>query len=150
VVVAKLLDLAAANAVGPAVADVADPGAFGPQQERGGGGAHPLELAVGLAAGVDAGVGLLVSLAQGGDGALGRVLVIRVGDDVHGQLGGQFADRVAAHAVGHNEDVSLAPPLRFLVGQEDRTVVLVVGAADPHVRGTRVLDVVEASHQRIP
>ena len=58
VVVAELLDDAVADAVAAAVADVADPGALGAQQQGGAGRAHALELAVLLAAGVDAGVGL--------------------------------------------------------------------------------------------
>ena len=58
VVEGELLGDAVADAVGPAVADVADPGPFGPQDQGGAGGAHAAELGVLLADGVDAGVGL--------------------------------------------------------------------------------------------
>src|SRR5437667_11695693 len=57
VVEAHLFNDALANPVSPAVADMADPRALGPQQQRGRGGAHAAEFRVLLPLGVDTGIG---------------------------------------------------------------------------------------------
>ena len=151
VVVAELFDPAVADAVDAAVADVADPGAFGAEQQGGGGGAHALEFAVGLAAGVDVGVGLDEGLAEGGAGrVLLGVLEEGVRDDAGRLFAGLFADRVGAHAVGHEEQVAALPPLGVVGGELHGQVVLVVAAADAHVRQAGVLDLVEAIHRKTP
>src|SRR5205823_12464707 len=68
---AELLDMAAANAIGAAIADVGDPGAFGAQDQADRGGAHAAELAVLIAAVVDRTVRFQKRLA---DGRLGPFL----------------------------------------------------------------------------
>src|ERR1700693_6329517 len=57
VIESELLDLAVADAVATAVADVADPGAVGMNQQGGAGGAHVEELAILLTARVNTQVG---------------------------------------------------------------------------------------------
>ena len=150
VVEAELLDLAVADAVGPAVADVADPGAFGPQHEAGGRGAHALEFAVLPGRGCGCAVGFDEGLAQGDDGAFVGVLGIDVRDAVGGQLAGQLADGVRAHAVGHQENVAAAALLLQVAGRQGRVGVLVVTAPHAHVGQACVFDVVEANHPRLP
>ncbi len=150
VVVAELLDQAAADTVGPAVASVADPGALGPQHQGGAGGAHAGELAVLLTAGMDAGVGLDERFPQHDDGALGGVLLVDVRNGLGRLLAGLLADRVGPHAVGHQEDMAGLLPLLLVAGQLHGQVVLVVAAADPHVGEAGVLDLVEADHPTPP
>src|SRR5262249_46602458 len=114
------------DAVDAAVADMADPGAFGPQGEGGAGGAHAGELAVLLAALVNARVRFEKCLPQGSDRPFLGVLGVDVRDAVHRGLAGQLADGVSAHAVGNKEEVAALLPLSGITGGQDRVVVLVV------------------------
>src|SRR5262245_47331503 len=54
------------------------------------------------------------------------------------------------HAIGHQEQMPLCPPLFFLASQQDGVVILVVAAPETDVGQTRVLDVVEPSYHPIP
>lgn len=150
VVEAELLDEAAANAVDPAVADVAHPRSLGAQHEGGGRGAHAVEVAVLRAARMDGAVGLDKSLAQRGCRPFAGMLGIDVRDVVDGHLARQLADRVGAHAVGDQEHVAALPPLFRLGGRHQDVGVLIMAAANPHVGEARVFDVVEASHPASP
>src|SRR6266851_3325062 len=147
---AELLDLAAPDAIDPAVSHVANPGSLWPQQQGGAGGAHAGKLLVLLAAGVNANVGLLDRLMQGWSGALLGVFLISMGNDAGSDLAGQLAHRMAPHAVGHHENVSELPPLRFVTGRQDREGVLVMTTANPDVCQAGMLNLLVANHGESP
>src|SRR6185312_16263288 len=96
----ELLGDAVADAVSPAIADVADPGPFGAKDQGRGGRAEPAELRVLLADRVDAGVGFLEGPAQGREDPFVNVLQEEEGNVADGLGTGFFADGVAAHAIG--------------------------------------------------
>ena len=146
VIEAHLFDLAGADAIGPAVADVPDPGAVGTEEKGRGGGPHTAKFRVLLPLGVDAGVGFDKGLAQGGNAALRRVLVIGVRDDADRELTGQLADRMRSHAVGHEEDMPADGPLLVVAGEKRCVRVLVVTAANAHIGVACVLNLVESNH----
>ena len=96
-------------------------------------------------------VGFNEGFAESGAGRiLAGVLKKGVGDDAGGLLAGLLADRVGAHAVGDEEEVAALPPLVVVGGELHRQVVLVVAAADSHVRQTGVLNLIEAVHRQNP
>src|SRR5690606_32348373 len=104
VVEGQLLDVGAADAIRTAIADVANPGALGPEDECRGRGAEALELRVVLTNGVDRLVRLAKSTAKGRtDSLLGDVLEEGQGDVANGLGAGLLADGVPAHAIGHDE-----------------------------------------------
>jgi hypothetical protein len=140
VIEAKLFNLTFADAIRPAVSNVANPGAFGPKKERRSGGSHTGKFAILLAAGMNTGVGFNKSFAKGVGRPVFDVFSVGVGDDADRKLAGEFADRVRAHAVGHQEDMTSSAPLLFIASQRDGVVVLIVAATDPHVAQARVLD----------
>src|SRR5262249_47998837 len=123
---------------------------LGAEQEGRRRGAEAAELGVLLTDGVDAGVGLDERLAEGRGGPLLGVLAVGVRDVADCLGAGLLADRVAAHAVGHQEEVAvLLEPLR-LAGRDDRHVVLVMAAAHADVGTTGVFDLVEAGQRSSP
>ena len=150
VVEAHLLDLAGANAISAAIADVADPGTFRPEQQCGRRGAHAAEFGILLPLGVNRGIGFNERLAQGRHTVLGSLLVIGVRDDAHGQLAGQFADRMGPHAVGDYEEMAALLPLPVVSGQQGRMRVLVMAAPDANIGQACVFDRIVAKHQRLP
>ena len=83
---------------------------------------------------------------QGHDDAGGGVLGVDMRDDVDRLLAGLLADRVRAHAIGHEEDVAGAVPLlvagRPLMG----VVVLLVAAAQPHIAEDGIFDPLKGRH----
>src|SRR5262249_12339650 len=139
-----------ADAVDPAVADMADPGPLGAQEQRCAGGAGALEFAVGLPEGVDAGVGLDEGLAQSEGGALLGQFEVDVRHDLDGLFAGLLGDRVSAHAVRDEEQVASTAPLLFIGGDLDRVVVLVMAAPDAYVSQAGMLDLIEANHRTSP
>src|SRR5262249_3703495 len=105
-----------------------------------------LELDISLTACMDAGVGFLERLAQSGRGAFVRVLVVRMRNDADRQLAGQLAHGMAAHAVGHQKNVSLLAPLFYVTRQHHGERILIVASPHSHVGSAGVLNLVEASH----
>ena len=99
---------------------------------------------------MDAGVGLHKGLAQGRNAVLRRVLVIGVRDDVDGQLAGQLADRVSAHAVGHEKYMTANLPLLFVAGEECGVRILVMTAPNAHIGQACVFNRIVTNHQRLP
>ena len=71
-------------------------------------------------------------------------------DVVHGHLARQLADRVGAHAVGHQKDVSHRAPVRVVGGGHDDVGVLIVTPTNPHVGVACVLNFVESNHPFFP
>ena len=122
----QLFEAAAAKTIGAAVAHVGhqDPG--GQQQERAGGGAHAAKLRRGLTAGVD----LVVGVQKGRNDRLRRRLVQQLAiaerDHVGGDLAGQLARRVGAHAVGHQEEVAALLKIGLIARQGDGIGILVI------------------------
>ena len=137
VIEGKLFELAAAQAIDAAVAHVGDERRARQQHEHAAGGAHALELGVGLAAFVNRGIGGLDGAAHGLGGSAVGELAIRVGNALAGHLAGQLAGGMCAHAVGHHEQVAAAIPIDVVAGQVHGERVLVVGApqADVAQRG---------------
>ncbi len=126
VVDGELVELAAGVAVDPGVADVGDGQQLvavviddGEGHDRG---AHAGQLGVAGPGLVDGPVGLLDRVDEPVDG----VLVEGPGDGVAGDLGGDLAAPVAAHAVGDG------PQAHVVAGDE---LVLVAGADAPDVGG---------------
>ena len=78
---AELLNLLAANAIDPAVADVADPSPLWAEEQGGAGGAYAGELLVLLAAAMNTGVGFVESLAQRGTRTFAGIFVVSVRND---------------------------------------------------------------------
>ncbi len=124
-----MLDLAVANAVGPAIADVADPGAFGAEHQRRRRGSHAHELGILLALGMNGGVGFDECLAQGRHADLGNVFLISVRDNAHGQFARQLADGMRTHAVRYQEYVAALLPLSFVGSQMRGMCVLIMARA---------------------
>jgi len=150
VIKTQLFDLPIANAIGSTIADVADPSAFGANEQRRRGGAHAAEFRVLLAFGVDAGVRFDKGFPQSGNARLGSVLVISVGNDADCQLARQLAHGVRAHAVGDEEDVAAFPPLLGIAGQQGRVGILVMAAPNAYVGQTGVFDGIVADQQQLP
>ncbi len=95
---------------------------------------------------MNAGVGFLISFAQGRLGAFTGILVVGVRNDAAGQLAGQFADGVTAHAVGHQKDMTPLPPLIRVRGQEHGRRILIVAAANPDVGQSGMFDLIVPGH----
>jgi hypothetical protein len=133
VVERELLRLVAAEPVDPAVADMPDPGALGPEEQRHGGRTEPAELRVLLADLVDAGVRLVERLADGDGDPVPGVLVEDLGDVADGLGAGLLPDGVPAHPVGHDEHVPVVPPVGLVRGRVRRAAVLVVAPLHAHV-----------------
>jgi hypothetical protein len=119
VVLGELLDAVLANAIDAAVADVREVRAFADEEHAGDGGAHALvarvalglleDLQVGQLDPGDQAVGLVVARAvhlvrPGGLGILAGALE-EVANDGDGELAGDLAGSVAAHAVGDDVEV---------------------------------------------
>ena len=143
---AELFDDAAANAIGSAVADVADPDAFGAQDNGRPGRAHAFKFSILLAARVNNGVGFVEGSLQGSAGAFLRVLGEDMWNVIDRDLGGQFADSVAPHAVGDQENVADLPPMLLIRGGHHGVGVLIVTAPNAHVGMASVLNFVESNH----
>jgi hypothetical protein len=62
------------------------------------------------------------------------------------ELGGQFTDGVAPHAVGDQENVADLPPMFLIGGGHDGVGVLIVTAPNAHVGMASVLNLVESNH----
>ena len=77
----------------------------------------------------------------------GGVLVIGVRDVADGFGAGLLADGVAAHAVGHQEQVAMGGEPLGVAGRVFRVGVLVVAAADADVAADGVLDLVKAGQR---
>ena len=137
---------AAADAVGPAVADVGDPGTLFAEDQGGGGRAQAAELGVGRADGVDAGVRLLEGVPEGGRRAVVDVLDVGERDFLDGLGAGLLADRVPAHPVGHDEQVADPLPVVLVRGLLDGERVLVVDSLHADVGDAAVLDLFEEGH----
>ena len=101
VVAGELLELAVAQQVAAAVADVAEAHAVGADQRGGQRGAHAPARLLGLREVVDPPVGGLGDLAQLALGLRGRAVHLVEGLD--GYLRGDLAGLGPAHAVGHRE-----------------------------------------------
>ena len=99
---------------------------------------------------MDAGVGFEEGLAQGGRGPFLGVLVVGVGDDADGQLTGELAHRVAAHAVGDQENVPFFAPVFQVACQHHRVGVLVVASPHSDVGPAGMLNLVKANHACFP
>jgi hypothetical protein len=74
------------------------------------------------------------------------VLDVGEGDFLDGAGAGLLADRVAAHAVGHDEQVPDALPVTAVRGGLDGVGVLVVAPLHPDVRQAEVFDLFEEGH----
>ena len=79
------------------------------------------------------GVGVANRLPQRGGRIQIAELEIRVRDVVDGELAGQLAGRVGAHAVGDHQQVPARGPGRHVVGDHHRQRVLIVRAAHAQV-----------------
>src|SRR5579884_1146286 len=146
----QLLDDALPNPVCSAIANVSYPGALRPQEQGGGGCSHALEFWVLLTAAMDAGVGFLKGVAQSSFGPFVGVLVVGVRDDVDGQLGRHFTDRMAAHAIRHEEDMPAVLPLLLIAGEQHSMRILLMAAAHADVSHARVFDLVVTRYHQTP
>ena len=133
VVERELLDRVPAQPIDAAVADVGRHGAVGQQQQAAAGRAHAVEVDAVRPLGVDAAVGVV----NGGDDRLARrqvgPLLVGVRNVVGGDLAGEFAGGVGAHAVGHDEEVAARSPVAVVAGERHGERVLIAGAPHPDV-----------------
>ena len=120
VVERELADRVAAEAIDAAVADVGRQRPLRQQHEDAAGRPHVVEVGVGGAAAIDLGVRLADRPLQGLRGGELAVLVIEVRHAVGGQLAGQLAGRVGAHAVGHHQQVPALGECLGRLGQQQR------------------------------
>ena len=54
---------------------------------------------------------------------------------------------MTAHAVGHQKDVAVLPPLLQIGGQQHGRRILIMAAANPHVGQPGVFNLIVADHQ---
>ena len=141
VVERELLEPVGAEAVDAAVADVGHQRALRQQDQAAAGGAHSLEADAALALGEDQGVDLANRLPQRRGGIKIAELEIGVRNVVDGELAGELAGRVGAHAVGDDQEVSAAGPFCLVLGDDDGQRVLVVEAAHAQVAAVSDFDV---------
>ena len=73
-----------------------------------------------------------------------------MGDVIDSDLGGEFADRVAPHAVGNEEDVPDLLIMLFIGGGHHRMGILIVTAPNAHVGMACVVNLVESNHPFVP
>ncbi len=98
VVARDLPDLAVADQVGPAIADIGDMQGVVVEQRGDAGGAH-----VATARGVDPRVGLGEGLLERGWAIPGAIVIIQPEDGVDGQAAGDLAGSVAAHPIADDQ-----------------------------------------------
>jgi hypothetical protein len=103
-----------------------------------------------LATGVDCGVGVLDGFAKGGGGAFLSVFNVNMRDIVDGNLAGQLANGMGAHAIGNDKKVPALRPLPGIVGGQNGMAILIVAAAHSYVGQTCVFDRKVARHQSLP
>ena len=109
----------------------------------------PVKFTVGLAAGVNVGVGFDEGLAKSSGGrTLLCVLQKGMRNNASSLLAGLFTDGMRAHAVGDEEKMAALPPLGVVGCKLHRQVVLVVAATDSHVRQAGIFKLIEAVHRQ--
>ena len=149
VVEAELLDGIITNAVGSAIANMADPNPFRPNEAGRRSRAHALEFAVLLSALVDRSVGLGEGPTNGGHWTGAGVLLVGVDDQVRRQFASQLTHGVGAHAVSDEEDVAAFRPDFGRVGREHPVGILVVAATHTDVGERRVIQQFVTKRSRI-
>src|SRR5262245_48836902 len=127
-----------------------NPGSLRPQDQCGTCRPHASEFRILLSYCVDAGVGLAKRPTDRWRDPLPDMLLVEVRNVLNGLGAGLLADRVAAHAVGHDEDVPAGLEPGGVYGGARGAGVLIVTPLHAHIGQGRIADRLECRHERLP